>query len=105
MDGDDELVGRQVFRVMNRAYAMNDSFWVIYTNYRNSHYVYGDSGPYPSYYYLHLPLINKRIYGHMLSPIRSWKVEAIRSIPLEAHLVDGQWFDTGYDDALQHPLF
>lgn len=41
----------------------------------------------------------------MLSPIRSWKVEAIRSIPLEAHLVYGQWFDTGYDDALQYPLF
>jgi hypothetical protein len=32
-------------------------------------------------------------------------VGLVREVPLEAHLSQGQWYDTGYDDGIQYPLF
>lgn len=42
LDGDDELVGRYVFKLLNYKYHIRDN-WVVYSNYYNSDYAYGVS--------------------------------------------------------------
>lgn len=40
-----------------------------------------------------------------IGPIRTWRVQVLYNIPLAHHKnQNGTWFDTLYDDALQHPL-
>lgn len=40
-----------------------------------------------------------------MGPVRTWKVQLIRSIPIKYHQNKaGIWLDTGYDDALAHSL-
>lgn len=42
VDGDDELVGTQVFKLINIKYQQKDN-WIVYTNFFNSLLQYGGS--------------------------------------------------------------
>ena len=44
VDGDDELVGRYVFSLLNMKY-QSRSNWIVYTNFFTSKYTYGGSKP------------------------------------------------------------
>lgn len=43
MDGDDQLIGKYAFQVMNAAYQKNSNLWVVYSNYKNNYYEFGIS--------------------------------------------------------------
>ena len=44
--------------------------------------------------------------AHFIGPVRCWQVKLVRSLPLDVHqYLNGEWFDTMYDDAIQPALF
>lgn len=45
LDGDDELIGKYAFQVMNSIYQQNPQLWVVYSNYKANTYMYGRSLP------------------------------------------------------------
>ena len=45
VDGDDQLIGKQVFQLINAEYQTND-LWVMYNFYKNDKYVEGVSIPF-----------------------------------------------------------
>ena len=105
VDGDDQLIGRYAFKLLNTFYQRYSHIWIAYTNFHASVYTPGTSRPIRSDDYLLGPE-GKRLSRHYIGPIRSWKVNLIRRVPLEHHQFrNGTWFDTLYDDAIQHPLF
>ena len=100
VDGDDELVGRQVFRLLDYFYQQNDN-WIVYTNFFSSEYTWGKS--------LHpdgkFEEKEKRTIGHYIGPVRTFKVALFRQIKDEDHKdKNGKYLDTLYDDAMQYPL-
>lgn len=104
IDGDDEIIGRHAFQLINGVY-QKDQKWVVYTNLKTNFYRFGTSKPVRTRETI-LTAENTRGKGHFLGMIRSWKVKLIRTIPKKYHQNrDGSWLDTLYDDALQHPLF
>jgi hypothetical protein len=47
----------------------------------------------------------KRRFVTSIGLIRTWRVQLIYNIPAAHHkMTNGDWLDTVYDDALQHPL-
>ena len=50
VDGDDELVGRYVFSLLNAAY-QSSNYWIVYTNYFMSDFKYGGSKYLPKDYF------------------------------------------------------
>ena len=104
VDGDDQLIGRQVFTLINSAYRKYPRTWVLYTNFYSSIYTMGTSLPIRSDFNL-MTAQGGRKMGHFIGQLRTWKAALIRRIPLEHHQFDnGTWFDTLYDEALQHPF-
>lgn len=67
LDGDDELVGRQVFRFLNSMY-QRYKYWYMYTNYFRSDLTYGGSKPVDTRFYI----FTKRTRFHMVSPLRTF---------------------------------
>ena len=45
IDGDDELIGKQVFKVFNHVFQVND-VWLVYSNFINTRGELGYSRPY-----------------------------------------------------------
>lgn len=41
IDGDDILLGRNVFSLLNAVYLENPELWIAYTNYKSSLFTYG----------------------------------------------------------------
>ena len=103
VDGDDELIGKQAFKMMNTAYH-DEQTWVAYSAYINVRFQRGRSYPIADEHDMLTPHL-KRKFGHFISPIRSWRVQVVRAMPLSCHLdFKGDWLETLYDDALQYPL-
>ena len=47
----------------------------------------------------------RRLYISSIGPIRTWRVKLLYNIPAAHHkMANGNWLDTVYDDAMQHPL-
>lgn len=47
----------------------------------------------------------KRKKGHFIGHLTTWYVSLLKKINLEDHkMPNGEWYDTLYDDAFQHPL-
>jgi hypothetical protein len=47
----------------------------------------------------------KRNSNHFIGPIRTWRVQLLYNIPISYHKNStGHWFDTVYDDAIQHSI-
>lgn len=89
---------------MNAAYQQNPSLWVVYSNYKTSNYDFGRSVPLSSEFE-HLDSNGKRLFISSIGPIRTWRIKLLYNIPIEHHkMQSGEWLDTVYDDALQHPL-
>lgn len=109
IDGDDEFIGRHAFQVMNSAYRGtkgedNREVWIAYANYKTNFNSLGLSNPYTSRSD-HVTFSGKRKAGSFIGPIRTWRVELIRSIPIANHkFSNGNWIDTAYDDSLAHAL-
>lgn len=107
VDGDDELIGKQAFSMINNLYTksrlLNEEKWIVYSNFKSNLYNYGTSQRLES-----MDLVvkdGKRIRKHVIGPIRTWRVELVQSIPLAYHQnKTGHWLDTLYDDAIQHSL-
>lgn len=36
LDGDDELIGKNSFQLLNSAYQQNSDLWIVYSNYKNN---------------------------------------------------------------------
>lgn len=36
LDGDDELIGKYSFQLLNSAYQQNPDLWIVYSNYKNN---------------------------------------------------------------------
>lgn len=88
---------------MNSAYQQNPDLWVAYSNYKTNYYEYGRSKRF--YNDFNHANNGKRLYVSSIGPIRTWKVKLIYQIPpLHHKMINGEWLDTVYDDALQHPL-
>lgn len=50
-------------------------------------------------------LNGRRQFVTNIGPIRTWRVQLLYNIPDAHHkMANGDWLDTVYDDALQHPL-
>ena len=104
MDGDDEFIGKYAFQVINAAYQQDPELWVAYSNYKTSSYDFGRSIPFTSEFE-HMSPDRKRLFVSSIGPIRTWRVKLLYSIPAKHHQMEnGDWLDTVYDDALQHPL-
>lgn len=43
IDGDDEVIGRYAFQVLNAAYQNNPNLWVVYSTEKSNLYQYGRS--------------------------------------------------------------
>ena len=99
VDGDDELVGRYVFSLLNMKYQSRDN-WLVYTNFFSSDYYYGGSKPLTSDFFG-----SKRINIYIVGPIRTFYVDLYRKIYDKDHKYrNGKFLDTGYDFAMQFPL-
>lgn len=88
---------------MNAGYQKHPEAWVVYTNFKSSDYGYGVG--------FHRPNESEyigcdgRVNAHYLTPLRTWKVKFIRSIPLVHHQLEyGGWYDTLYDEGLQYVM-
>lgn len=105
VDGDDELVGRLPFQLINSYYQKDDNFnWIVYTNYITSTYELGASYFIPKSF-KKSPILYRKIPKHMMGPIRTFYTELFRHIKEEDHkFKNGKWLDTMYDDAMQYPM-
>ena len=101
IDGDDELIGREAFSVMNSAYQLNKGLWYVYSCYKDNLYRYGRSFGTET----NLVIDGARALPTPVGAIRSFYVKLIRSIPLSYHKIpNGTWLDTLSDDALSFSL-
>jgi hypothetical protein len=93
VDGDDELVGTQVFKLINSQYQSHSQNWIVYTNFFNSEMKLGTSKK------LHLDFFTeKRTMKHMLAPVRTFYRELFLQISDRDHRDEfGMYFDTAYD--------
>lgn len=105
MDGDDELIGKYVFQTMNSLYQKNPDLWVVYSNYKTNTLEFGRSWRI-DFDYEHIDNVTGlRRSLSFLGPIRTWRVKLMFHITLENHkMKNGKWLDSGYDDAILHPL-
>ena len=101
-DGDDFMLGRNVFHLFNSFYQRNPELWVVYTNYKSSDYLYGLAHEFNQTQQLMNCFGTYRRTIHFITPITTWRVKLIRAIPLKYHQRDpGVWFNTLSDDVLQ----
>ena len=99
VDGDDELVGRYVFSLLNMQYQSTDK-WLVYTNFFSSEYYYGGSRPLLKSFF---GRVRQRYY--VIAPLRTFYVDLYRKINDSDHKTNnGTFFDTAYDFAMQYPL-
>lgn len=105
VDGDDQIIGRYAFQVMNSVYQSEPGLWVVYSNYKTNYMGIGRSWIIPNQS-MHIDgKTGKRMHHSFLGPIRTWRVKLLYNIPLIYHkMQNGQWLDTGYDDAITNPL-
>lgn len=76
---------------------------MVYSTFKSNLYTYGTSQEIKSMD--NLLQNNKRKKVHFIGPIRTWLVKLLYNIPLKYHQNStGQWIDTVYDDAIQHPI-
>ena len=79
IDGDDELIGRYVFKTINAHYQEND-YWIVYTNFVKSDYQFGTSrNLFPSF------LRKNRFIKHILGHLRTWYVDLFWKIKEKDH--------------------
>ena len=64
VDGDDELIGRYVFKLINFRYLMRNN-WVVYTNAIDSSLHYGDSKPVNKNFFSSQSRNNKYVMGQL----------------------------------------
>lgn len=82
VDGDDELVGRQVFKLINKVY-YSKQVWMMYTTFMTNTYEYGTSkrvtrnGPNG-----YINSNNQRNPGHWVGQLRTFYAGLIRNIRL-----------------------
>lgn len=99
IDGDDEIIGKHAFQVMNSAYQKDPNLWVVYSNYKTNYYQYGRSKEVVND--LFYKIKNRRLHVSSVGPLRTWRVKLIYQIPKVCHMMpDGEWLDTVYDDAI-----
>lgn len=100
LDGDDELVGHQVFKLLNAKYQEKDN-WIVYTSYFSSKFSYGNSQR------VHRDFFEgKRVRAHIMGPVRTYYNSLYKKIDNKQHKDKfGQYLKTAYDEAMQFPLF
>lgn len=98
VDGDDQLVGRYAFQVMNSAYQQNPNIWLAYSNFKSCLYSFGLSKPY--WFSFQKQFMGKRVGRSYIGPIRTWRVQLLRHIPIAYHKFNNTWLHTLYDDAI-----
>ncbi len=77
---------------------------MVYSNYKSNFYDFGRSRQLNSE--LEHAVNGKRLFLSVFGAIRSWRVKILYYIPDGYHkMVNGEWLDTVYDDALSHPMF
>jgi hypothetical protein len=82
LDGDDELIGKYAFQVMNSVYQNNPNLWVVYSNYKTNEPLYGRSWRI-DYDAQHIDKkTGKRKHLSFLGPIRTWRVKLIYHITI-----------------------
>jgi hypothetical protein len=106
IDGDDQLIGQQVFNFVNTQYQDDPNLWFMHTIYKNTQYQEG---------FNLLPLTKDFVFNwrggrrfiFFISHLRTWKVKLYRSIPMSEHIspLTGTLHDTNCDVALQYGLF
>lgn len=105
VEGDDYLVGRKVFKLLNTVYQRNKDMWIVYGASVDNQYNYGNSRPVISDSQL-LTSENERVSNQFLGRLSSWRVKLLNKIPLENFkYLDGSWMGATYDIAMQYPLF
>jgi hypothetical protein len=88
---------------MNAAYQHKPDLWVAYSNYKTNHYGYGRSAGFT--FESEHAINGRRLFISTIGAIRTWRVKLLYHIPIFHHkMANGQWLDTVYDDAIQHPL-
>ena len=85
IDGDDELIGKYAFQVMNSAYQKNPHLWVVYSNYKTNDLGYGRSWMISSDSFHIDPKTGKRRHLSFMGPIRTWRVKLLYHITIENH--------------------
>ena len=81
LDGDDELIGTQVFKLLNAGYHASTKPWVVYQAYMSNLYSYGQSKE-MNYILNERKIFKGSVSAHRIGP---WYVGLIRSIPLNYH--------------------
>lgn len=79
IDGDDKLIGKQVFKFVNAQYQAND-IWLMYNFYIDDKYSEGFTHEYQPYFPRNF--LGRRSYRFYFSPLRSFKSTLFRKIPL-----------------------
>ena len=99
LDGDDELLGRYVLKMINAKYHEGD-YWLVYTNFIQSTLKFGNSKPVPKDFYN-----GPRRRLHIIGPVRTWYVDLYWKIKEEDHKTfAGEYFPALSDDVEQFPL-
>ena len=83
IDGDDELVGRQAFKLISSYYQKGNN-WIVYTDFCTSRYEIGSSYQIPKRYFKDSSLYRKSP-RHLMGPIRTFYTQLFRLIKDEDH--------------------
>lgn len=101
IDGDDELIGKQIFKLYNALF-QNRNYWLVYTNFITMNGGMGYSRPYAPY------IIQQgqfRKAGFVISHLRAFYTKLFTLIS-EKDLKDeeGNWFRAANDVAMYMPI-
>ena len=99
LDGDDELLGRYVLKMINAKYQEGD-YWLVYTSFIQSTLRFGKSKRVSKNF-----LEGARKIEHIIGPVRTWYVDLYWKIKEEDHKTSkGEYFPMISDEVEQFPL-
>ena len=106
LDGDDEIVGRHAFRLINSFYLKEKMYpnWIVWTNYYSTRYQIGQSKDILQVF-LEDPNRYREKQRHFFGMIRTFITQLYLKINVTDHKdQNGNFFDIMYDEAMQQPL-
>lgn len=85
MDGDDQLIGQNVFHFVNTRYQTDPTLWLMHSFYKTNSYGEGfNLLPFTNDFVFNM--FGGRRFMYFISPLRTWSVKLIRSLPIREHL-------------------